>query len=165
MIDIRLKFSAVLLLGLGLTGLKAQTALPTTGGNASGSGGSVNYTIGQVVYSTNIGSSGCESQGVQQPFEISVFSGVDEVESINLLISVYPNPTTDFLTLKIDESVSLSIHTMYYQLYDVIGKQLEIKRIDVSETCIAMSNLKPSIYFLKINQNNKSVKTFKIVKN
>ena len=37
----RLKLSAVLLLGLGLTGLQAQTSVNATGTNASGSGGTV----------------------------------------------------------------------------------------------------------------------------
>jgi len=47
----RLKLSAVLLLGLGLTGLQAQESVNATGGNASGSGGSVSYSVGQVVTS------------------------------------------------------------------------------------------------------------------
>ena len=41
----RLKLSAVLLLGLGLTGLQAQTSVNATGGNASGSGGSASYSV------------------------------------------------------------------------------------------------------------------------
>jgi len=35
----KLKLSVILLLGLGLTGLQAQTSINATGGNASGSGG------------------------------------------------------------------------------------------------------------------------------
>ena len=43
----RVKLSAVLLLGLGLTGLQAQESHNATGGNASGSGGSAIYSVGQ----------------------------------------------------------------------------------------------------------------------
>lgn len=49
------KIDTVLLLGLGLTGLQAQTSANATGGDASGGGGSASYSIGQVVYTTNTG--------------------------------------------------------------------------------------------------------------
>ena len=97
----KLKLSAVLLLGLGLTGLQAQNAVPATGGNASGSGGTVAYSVGQVVYTTNTATNGSVAQGVQQPFEISVVTGLEEAKGINLALSAYPNPTTDFLNLKV----------------------------------------------------------------
>ncbi|MGC8754863.1 MAG: hypothetical protein ACP5QJ_07625, partial [Thermosulfidibacteraceae bacterium] len=74
----KLKLSAVLLLGLGLTGLQAQESVNATGGNASGNGGTVAYSVGQVVYTTNTGTNGSVAQGVQQPFEISVVSGIEE---------------------------------------------------------------------------------------
>jgi len=93
----------VLLLGLGLTGLHAQEALPATGGNVSGSGGSVSYSVGQVVYKTHTGTSGTMAQGVQQPFEISVVNGIEEANGISLELSVFPNPVTDFIRLRIDK--------------------------------------------------------------
>jgi len=110
----QLKLSAVLLLGLGLTGLQAQTNVNATGGNASGNGGSVSYSVGQVVYTTHKGSNGSVAQGVQQPYEISV-AGIDEANGISLRVTVYPNPTTDYLTLEIDASASLSIQSVSYQ--------------------------------------------------
>ena len=36
----------------------AQETIPSTGGNASGTGGVSNYTVGQLVYTTNISTSG-----------------------------------------------------------------------------------------------------------
>jgi hypothetical protein len=44
-----MKYLAVFLLILGLTRLQAQKAITATGGNASGSEGSVSYSVGQVV--------------------------------------------------------------------------------------------------------------------
>ena len=161
----KLKLSAVLLLGLGLTGLQAQTAVPATGGNASGSGGSVSYSVGQVVYTTTTGTNGTVAQGVQQPYEISVITGLEEAKGINLTVSAYPNPTTDYLKLKVDASTTLSIQSMSYQLYDISGKLLETKKLEADQTSIGMSNLVPATYFVKVIQNNKEVKTFKIIKN
>ena len=160
----RLKLSAVLLLGLGLAGLQAQETIPTTGGIASGSGGSVSYSVGQVIYTTNTGTSGSVAQGVQQPYEISVVTGIEEAIGINVSVSVsvYPNPVTEFLKLKVE---SYKVEDLSYQLYDMNGRLLENKKITGNETSITMSNHSPAIYFLKITEANKEVKTFKIIKN
>lgn len=158
----KLKLSAVLLLGLGLTGLQAQESVNATGGNASGSGGSASYSVGQVVYTNNTGTSGSVAQGVQQPFEISVVTGIEEAKGINLSVSAYPNPTTDYLTLSIGE---FKISNLSYQLYDMNGKLLQSEKISGNQTSIVMSNLAPSLYFVKVIQGNKEVKTFKIIKN
>ena len=159
----RLKLSAVLLLGLGLTGLQAQTNVNATGGNASGNGGSVSYSVGQVVYTTHKGSNGSVAQGVQQPYEISV-AGIDEANGISLKVTAYPNPTTDYLTLEIDASTSLSIQSMSYQLYDIQGKVLQNQKITGYRTSIDMNNLVPATSFVKVIQENKTIKTFKVIK-
>jgi hypothetical protein len=158
----RLKLSVVLLLGLGLTGLQAQESVNATGSNASGSGGSVSYSIGQVVYTTNTGTNGSVAQGVQQAFEISVVNGLEEAKGIKLSVMAYPNPTTDYLTLSIGE---FDISNLSYQLYDMNGKLLQSEKITGNQTSIVMSNLVPANYFVKVIQGNKEVKTFKIIKN
>ncbi len=158
----KLKLSAVLLLGLGLTGLQAQESINATGGRASGSGGTVAYSVGQVVYTTNTGTSGSVAQGVQQPYEISTVTGLEEAKGISLSVSAYPNPTTDYLTLSIGE---FEISNLSYQLYDMNGKILQSEKIADNQTNIVMSNLVSATYFVKVIQGNKEVKTFKIIKN
>ena len=158
----KLKLSAVLLLGLGLTGLQAQESVNATGGNASGSGGTVAYSVGQVVYTTNTGTNGSVAQGVQQPFEISVVTGIEEAKGINLAVSAYPNPTTDFLNLKVENYDNTNLS---YQLFDISGKLLQNEKITGNQTSIVMSNLVPATYFVKVTEGNKEVKTFKIIKN
>ena len=95
----QLKLITAFVLWLALiTGLNAQETIPASGGEASGSGGSVSYTIGQLVYSTITGTNDNSiAQGVQQPYEISIVSGIAEADEINLKILAYPNPVTDFL--------------------------------------------------------------------
>ena len=157
----RLKISAVLLLGLGLTGLQAQESINTAGGNASGSGGSASYSVGQVAYETHTGTNGSVAEGVQQPYEISVVSAIEEATGITLSVSAYPNPTTDKLILRIDE---FDLSNVSYQLYGINGKVLHNKRITSDQTSIPMGDLTPATYFLKVSQDNKEVKTFKIIK-
>lgn len=159
--------ATLLTFAFSLYTVSAQTSVNATGSNASGSGGSVSYSVGQVVYTTNTGTNGSVAQGVQQPFEISVVTAIEEAKGIMLSVSAYPNPTTDFLTLSIDDDVQTrpALSPMYYQLYDMNGKILQSEKITGNQTSIVMSNLVPATYFVKVIQGNKEVKTFKIIKN
>jgi hypothetical protein len=139
----------------------AQQALSTAGGEGSGTGGTVSYSIGQVGYTTNIESAGTVTQGVQQPYEIfDIGSSIDDY-GINLEFSVFPNPTSDYLKLKVKDYTNGSLT---YQLYDANGKLLESKKLDGAETYIQVDMLAPSNYFLKVTDNDKEMKVFKIIK-
>jgi hypothetical protein len=157
----QLKLCITLLLGLGVTGLRAQESLLTSGSSASGSGGSVSYSVGQIVYTTNTGTNGSVSQGVQQPFEISVITGLEEAKYINLSVLVYPNPTANVLQLKIENE---EWKDLSYQLFDLNGKLIETKKLEANVTKIVMTNLVPATYALKVNNNQKTLKSFKIIK-
>lgn len=157
-----LKLSTVLLISLGLSGVQAQESALATGGNASGGGGSVSYSVGQVVFATNTGTSGSVTQGVQQPYEISVVSGIELVKDINLICMAYPNPATDLLTLEITNYDNKGLR---YLLYDMNGKLLESKKLGGNKTTITLAKLAPATYFLKVLCNQKEVKAFKIIKN
>jgi hypothetical protein len=157
----KLKLSALLALGLFVTGAQAQEALPATGGNASGSSGSVSYSVGQVFYYTLAGDNVTLLQGVQQPYEISVISGMENAGGISLDCMVYPNPTMDKLTMKVD---SFDPGNLSFQLFNPNGKLLVNKKLTGKETTISLGNLMPGIYFLKVLDKQKEIKTFKIVK-
>ncbi len=157
----KLEVATILILAFSVSTVSAQESVNATGGNASGEGGSANYSVGQVVYTTHTGANGSVTQGVQQPYEISVVTAIDEAKSINLSVSAYPNPTTDYLTLSIDE---LEISTMSYHVYDVTGKLIQSEKITGNHTTIGMNNLVPATYFVKVIQGNQEVKTFKIIK-
>ncbi|MBI9069935.1 MAG: T9SS type A sorting domain-containing protein [Salinivirgaceae bacterium] len=146
---------------LCLTHLQAQQAIPASGSNASGSGGTASYTIGQLVYTTNTGTTGSVAQGVQQPYEISLVSGIEQAKGINLKCSAYPNPTADFLNLNIE---NYNNENLSYQLFDISGNLLENKKLTSNETRIDMNNRIPAIYFLKVIDNQIEIKTFKITK-
>jgi hypothetical protein len=158
------KLYTILLLGFGLTGLHAQETTSASGGDASGSGGSVSYSIGQVMYITNMGINNSEAQGIQQSYEFSVLA---ESSNSNSGYTVTPNPTTDFVILKI-----ISYEDLYYQLYNVLGQIIiENQKITGSETHISMETLAPATYFLKIYSlkpkviyNQKEAKIIKYIK-
>ena len=141
--------------------MMGQESVNASGQNASSSGGSVSYSVGQVVYSTNTGTNGSVAQGVQQPFEISVVLGIEHTE-INLVMTVSPNPTKDILTLKVD---NYEFENLTYQLFDINGKQFLVNQTSAAETQISVARLPSAIYFLKVSDKNKVIKTFKILKN
>jgi hypothetical protein len=141
---------------------QAQEAVSATGGNASGSGGTASYTVGQVAYTTNSSASGTITQGVQQPYEILVATGIAEAKGISLECIVYPNPTNDLVKLKIE---NYNLENLSYELYDINGKLLQDNKTEGTETIISMANLAPATYFLKVTDNTKEVKVFKIIKN
>jgi hypothetical protein len=158
-----LMLGSVLFFGFRTTILHAQGTIPAAGGIAFQSGqGSVAYSVGQVIYTTNTGIPGSVTQGIQQPYEISVISGINEAQDINLLISAYPNPATEYLILRTDNS---EVMNLSYRLFDNNGKLLESETVSGYETSIETDNFASGIYFLKVFGNSKELKTFKIIKN
>jgi hypothetical protein len=154
-----LKLSIVVFFLHGIS-VKAQTAITPSGGIATGTGGSVSYSVGQVVYTSALGSNGNIIQGVQQPYEISVSTGIEN-KNVNLSLSVYPNPATDYLKLQIN---NIDIVNCRYLLYDFKGNLIGDKKIEAAENVIIMQDISKGTYLLKVIQVNKELKTFKIIK-
>ena len=159
-----LKFALFLLttLGWGVQHASAQTSVNSSGGNTSGADGSVSYSIGQVVNNNTSGSTGSVIAGIQIPYEISVISGVEKTD-INIEIKAFPNPTIDNLYLKMD--LTDQTFDMHYSLIDNSGKVLLINKVIENPTIIPLSEFISGVYYLRIIQDNKLVKTFKIIKN
>ncbi len=156
------KLCALLFFVSGLEVLHAQQSFNATGSNASGSGGSVSYSVGQVACQIQTAAIGSVTEGVQQPYEISVVTNIEEPEYIELSVLAYPNPTIDNLTLSINK---FNFDDASYQLYDMNGKLLKDEKISGRRKSIIMSNLVPATYFIKVFQGHDEIKTFKIIKN
>lgn len=158
------KFTISLIMLIFLCSLtSAQEAIPVAGGAASGSNGTVDYSIGQLYYSVNSGTNGSAAEGVQQAFEISIISEIKKVKGISLECSLYPNPVVESLELKVGiEDISNSSFSI--QVFDINGKLIQSKILELNETTIDMRNLDPATYFLKLSDNRKELRTFKIIK-
>ena len=158
------KSRPILLLASGLlwAGLaQAQESANASGGDATGSGGTIAYSIGQVVYTTYTGSSGSVGQGVQHAYEIFTVDIEETTLSISLI--AFPNPTADNLTLQISD---FNKEKLTYQFYDIGGKLLSNGQVTGQQTEINTSSLPPATYFINVlNQEDKKVQSFKIIKN
>lgn len=150
---------SVLTLCFGLT-TKAQQSTNTSGGNASGGGGTLAYSVGQVVYTTNVSSAGNVAQGVQQAYEI--FTIDIKETAFNISLTAFPNPTADYLNLMASD---YNNEKLSYQLFDMQGKLLIDRQIVAAQTQITMFNLPTATYFLNVvTRDNTFIKSFRIVK-
>lgn len=164
------KLSVLLILVVGWNSMNAQptelTAVPATGGDLSGSGGSINYTIGQVVYTTNyVAGTGSVAQCVQQAYDISVIFNYEGIDA-----GVYPNPTTNYVIVKINnfDITDPNYQGLHYYLYNLNGKPLEDGAILGGETTLPMAQYPCATYILNILKNvngstNEKI-SFKIIK-
>lgn len=158
----KVKNLILMLLGvLWATHTLAQQNIPATGESATGSGGSVSFTVGQLVWNMFPGSNGTILEGVQQPFEISVVTAIENTEYISLVCTAYPNPTRGQLKLIVELEDYKSFR---YHLYDINGKVLQDKPILNENTEIPMDNLFSSLYLLKVFKGKVEIKVFKIIK-
>lgn len=74
-------------------------------------------------------------------------------------VSIYPNPTSDYVHIKFPKNVSKAS----ILILDVLGKKIFQKNIYESQNKIDLSSLSEGVYFVKITLNSES-KTFKIIK-
>ena len=154
-------FTILVLTVASFTVSYSQETATVSGGNATGVGGSSSYSIGQTNYISQNSSSWTVTLGVQQPYEI-VTLGIDDYTEINLTMSAYPNPTTDLLNLLVNADKWTNLT---YQLFDTSSKTASsLQKIKAPETNISMQELQRGIYFLVINTNGRTIKTFKIIK-
>lgn len=138
----------------------SQESLTASGGEATGSGGSSSYSLGQLVYTTNTGSSGLVTQGVQQGLELFTLSNA-ELTTVNLRAVTYPNPTSDYVVLAISDA---TLTDLSYVLYDLQGRAVRKGLTIQSNTQINVESLATGTYVLKVTLDNRELKTFKIIK-
>ena len=140
--------------------VQAQSDVNAAGGEATGSGGSASYSIGQVFDQMNTSASGTVSEGVQQPFEI-LTTDVEDIEEFLEAFRVYPNPVKQILYLqkKSDDGIETS-----YRLIDLNGNVLKAGILDGELHQIDMQGYAPSAYFLEIIRPKKKPQTIKIIK-
>jgi len=148
---------AAALLFAGLA--QAQHSTNAGGGGATGNGGTVAYSIGQVMFISNASSAGSVAQGVQHAYEIYTV-GIKHT-ALNISLTAYPNPVTEDLTLQISD---YNNEKMSYRLYDMHGKLVSKGQITSQQTQIKMYSLAAASYSLAVLSEEQKVKTFQIIK-
>jgi len=151
--------------------VQAQEVVTTAGSYGETTSGSLSWTVGEPVIETITDGTNTLTQGFQQS-KLTV-TAVFELSGLDFTISVFPNPASDFLTVKVEKNDRLT--GLMYHLYDINGKLLLLKQLEGNETTISMKHFKPSTYILKVyhvenngrtvvTKDNKEIKTFIIIK-
>lgn len=140
--------------------MQAQESLNASGNDANGSGGKVAYSVGQIVYTTISNNNGITEQGVQHAYEtLTLFKN----ESfLNISAILFPNPTADKSSLNIE---NFNNQKLTYFIFDNQGKLIESNNIKAAQTTIDLHFLNSDIYYIDIKNDNKQLKSFKIIKN
>ena len=140
---------------------QAQSVILPSGDNASGSGGTASYSVGQMVQNTIVGSNGFSAiQGIQFYIASSTLAITDFETNLN--ISTYPNPTSSFLNIKIQ---GIQENTLSYKLFNILGKLLISGNIKNNAAKINVEQLPSATYLLRVSNSNNITKTYKIIKN
>jgi hypothetical protein len=124
---------------------------------------SISWTLGEVATETIGNGTYTLTQGFQQP-NYDAISSVPTYFNPKFDVSLYPNPSTDYikLTIKGNDDFELTVN-----LYDAIGRELLTSKVNqgISEKTIDMSMYRPGMYFVKISQTDgEGLKTIQVVK-
>lgn len=78
---------------------------------------------------------------------------VDELNTSNTEIAVYPNPTSNIVNLQVSDELLGESFTMY----DGYGRQLEKGEVKMINTKLDLSNYKTGYYILRVGDKNQNV--------
>jgi hypothetical protein len=137
----------------------AQQVLSSTGGFWQNSSGTIAYTLGEVVIGTQANGNQTITQGLHQT-EI-VVTYIDYLPVNGLQVLAYPNPASDYVTLRFDKSVMQNIE---FIMIDMNGKLLLREKPESAEVTVSLVAINPGVYFIRIFMNSRKIQTIKIVK-
>lgn len=147
-----LVFAFILLLNA-----KAQEIITTAGDYSVNTNGSLSWTLGEPISETFSNGFNFLTQGFNQS-QLSA-TATFELPGIDFQISAYPNPTSDFIILEVEQ-----LRNLTYQIFSLKGELIFQDKIKNKQTNINFKPLIPASYIVKIIENNIPVKQFKIVK-
>jgi hypothetical protein len=155
---LQIKLTAILFSATFVSFCQSNTV--ASGGNATGSNGNVSFTVGQIDYTSQTGSSGKINQGVQHAYEIYGTNSLQDLGDL-FQLTVGPNPTIDFLILT---SSMENLAELSYYLTDLNGKKLMNPIHFTGKAEISMVNYPTGMYFLIMQNISEEIKSFKIIK-
>ncbi len=88
-------------------------------------------------------------------------TSVNDIESIQNPVSVYPNPFNGNTTITIDRSIQLKNAEL--QVYDVVGKLISVSKIESHEFNFENTSMSEAIYIYKLINNAEQIATGKLI--
>lgn len=143
--------------------LKAQTVMPQVVSSSGGSGqnaqGSLDWTIGEAVTATVSGGSSTLTQGFQQPTLLIATAQNESNPLLNMLL--YPNPTADYVTLKLDPSKDAVYN---FKIFDATGKLVNEGKASTANPTISFQGLASGQYTVSLISPTSKQQSISIIK-
>ncbi len=163
-----MKKNVLLIVGLGMTLTTMsqsinQELLRSSGDHYANSSYQLDWSIGECIIATKSKGNYMITQGFHQG-NYSNNSLINNLSYDEIYTRVCPNPTADFITINIANSVFEDGKLTCF-LNDINGKLLLREEINQQEKQLNFSNYTKGIYFLSLKRDNQVIKSFKIVKN
>lgn len=144
-----------------------QTCIPASGDGQSGTG-SIAWTLGQTAYLTTMGNNGSQIQGIQQPYELQFFPGIEEqAPDAKPWFILYPNPGSEVCRLKItnpDPNGSFGNQGLRFELHTMSGLKLRDQEIKEGETIISLGILTTGTYMVSLWKTSTCLQISKLIK-
>lgn len=142
-----------------------RSVIASAGGNqTSVSGITTTWTAGEAIIGNATDGTIFLSQGFQQSNDASL--SIEDFQA-DLSLSVYPNPTKGEVFIDVDASKSM---TLYYTLYDVIGRKITLpnntQQVDGhAQKRLNLTHLAEATYLLVItDQSSRPLASIRILK-
>ena len=160
-----MKRLGLLVIGIGMTSLAfSQTASPelisSSGDSFNNATYQLDWSIGECVTATHTAGDFVITQGFHQ--NSYVVTTVEDLRA-DIEMSVYPNPTTDFVSLNFAKVSNFG--KVSYTVTDFSGRVLQTANFAGDIEQINFSNYAVGTYFISVVENNQLIKSFKIIKN
>lgn len=139
----------------------------TSGHIAIGNSGSASYSVGQVFFTHQNTEDINLEQGVQRANLSQAITAPEDADiapedSIKEVL-VYPNPTTNFITLTA-KGFTVENKVDSFQLYNYQGQLIMQDAVSAINTKINLGSLSSSVYVLHVFVKDKLFKSFKLLK-
>jgi Secretion system C-terminal sorting domain len=143
----------------------AQSIQQTVIGSSGSSKDQLSWTTGEAVIKTGKNSSAellILTQGFHQPewYADSIVE-IGDKDGVTLYFTVYPNPTTESVTLRAE---GIFPGDFNYSIFDLNGQHLSTEAVNKMETLIDFSQMPAGTYILVLAGPSLHLKNFKIIK-
>lgn len=136
----------------GMTHAQDRYLISGGGTHSSGTGGSVSWSIGEVVVQTVTSGSNHLTQGFHQGNIYVV--GIEELEELS--ISLYPNPASELITVETEEY-------LIYMMYDMSGRLVDQNDLNPGINTIDVTSYSRGTYTISFIRNGTQAKNIKLI--
>ena len=140
--------------------VQGQSGLISSGISYSNQKGSISSSVGQIDFLHTKSEKGSIRAGLQHPIEYNTVSNINNTLIPN--ISLYPNPTSDLVLVKIE------VHKQdpfQFNLFDLNGQIIKNGLLFNNINSIFLSQLPSNTYILSLYLKNQFIQSFQIIKN